>query len=611
MLLGIDFETYFRKKKQKGLDPYTVKTMAPLLYVRDPQFKAHGAAVKENAQPAFWITGREVAEYFSTIDWSNTTAYAHNALFDGLILHEIYGYAPADWIDTLGLARALVEPNVPKDLATLSRVMQLGTKGKELELSDGLYDLPEEIEAAIADYSCNDIELTYQILQTLYPHLPVNERKLMSMTIRWGTVAKLYANRALLLKALTEAQTQRDATIKASGYTSRQLKSATQFPEIVRSLNIEPPTKLNDKGQTAYALASNDVPFIELRANYPQHEHIWAGRIAANSTSNIDRLNTFLKATEHNPKMVMPLHYYGAHTGRWSGAGGLNVQNLKRKSATRLALEAPKDHVVVVVDSSQIELRVNAWFCNEESTLDVLRTGEDIYSHTATHHFGYPVTKKMPERQFGKALELACGYGMGRVKFRTQAAIGIMGTPPVHLTEDEAAAAIYGYRTGHSNIRNMWNWLDATAIPYMGRKQEPGEGPLVWKCVTFTHETCTLPNGMQLQYPKLDYNDDGQWSYDTTEGRKTLHGGKLLENIIQALARIIVAEQMITIEELLAIVARFSLVSSTHDEAIGICLRIFADFALHTMICVFSEPPDWAPDLPLAAEGGYAHNYSK
>jgi hypothetical protein len=610
-LLGLDFESYFNTKTRVKTDKFTLKDIPPLVYVRDPRFKAHGCAVKFNDATAFWVTHNELPEFFSIIDWANTTAYAHNALFDGLILHEIYGYAPSQWIDTVGLAHALLPPNVPADLATLARGMRVGHKGKELDLANGIYDLPADIESTIAEYSKNDIELTYRILKRLYPHLPKDERQLMSMTARWGTVAKLNVNRELLHRALADAVTKRNAAIKASGYTATQLTSLTQFPAILRSLGIDPPIKLNDKGEETNALAKNDIGFVQLMADYPQYRHIWQGRLAANSNNTIKKIELFIRATENNPTIVMPLNYYGAHTGRWTGAGGLNVQALERKSPVRYALEAPKEHVVVVADSSQIELRMNAWFSNEETTLNILRNGEDVYSHTATAHFGYPVTKKMPERQFGKMLDLALGYNMGVPKFRTQAAVGIMGTPPVNLTEDEATRAVYGYRNGHSNIKGMWRWLGDTAIPHMSQKDKPSEEPLRWKCVTFTHEACNLPNGMQLQYPDLQISEEGQWSYETTEGRVSLHGGKLLENIIQALARIAVAEQLIKIEEWLPDFTNFSLVSSTHDEGIGIVLKRYADFALNAMICIFSEPPTWAPDLPLTAEGGYAHNYCK
>jgi DNA polymerase len=601
MLLGIDFETYFAPK-------FTLKTLPPLLYVRDPRFKVHGAALKINDTPAFWLNDSELKCALRDFPWSDITAYAHNALFDGLVLHEIYGCKPATWVDTVGLARALLPPNLASDLATLAQFLKLGTKGKELELAKGLIDLPPDIMDQIAAYSQNDIELTYGVLQALYPSLPTVERDLMSMTIRWGTVDALRVNRALLHSALAQETKRRADTIAASGYSATELRSAKQFPEIVRSLGIEPPTKTNPKGDTAYALAKNDLQFVRLIADHPEHRHIWNGRIAANSNTTISRIQRFLAATETKPTIVMPLNYYGAHTGRWSGAGGLNVQNLERKSATRLAIEAPEGQVVVVADSSQIELRVNAWFCNQESSLKILRNGDDIYSHTATEHFGYHVTKKMPERFFGKALELALGYGMGDDKFRTQAAIGIMGTPPVVLTQDESRAAVTKYRTGHNNIKAKWKWLNDTAITYMhGKNPEP----LVWKCVKFIPGECLLPNGMALQYPKLDIDEQGNWSYETTEGRTKLYGALLLENIVQALARIIVAEQMLATENWLHEHTGFQLVSSTHDEGIGICPRWAADFVLNAMLCIFSEPPTWAPDLPLAAEGGYATNYSK
>ena len=601
-LLTLDFETYFAPK-------YGLSLMPTLLYVRDPRFKVHGCAVKHDSNPAVWVTGSELEEYFATIDWDSTTVVAHNALFDGLVLAEQYGHHPAQWIDTAGLARAILPPNVPADLATLATVLRLGAKGKELKESKGVVDLPPNLEASIASYAVNDAELAYGIHALLYPYLPQNERDLLSLTIHWGTKPRLKLNRRLIKDALHAARAEREALIRASGYTATELRSAKQFPEIVRSLGIEPPTKLNDKGETAFALAANDLGFIELQARYPEHRALWAARIAANSNSTVNRLENFYNVTRQRSTIVMPLNYCGArHTMRWSGAGKLNMQNLERGSATRLAIEAQdEDEVIIVVDSSQIELRMNAWFCNQESSLEILRTGQDIYSHTATAHFGYPVTKKMPERQFGKALELALGYGMGTDKFQTQAAIGIMGTPPVQLTDEEAQNAVTKYRDGHNNIKGLWRWLNDTALPRMARKDQD-EDPLVWKCVSFTHQTVHLPNGLALEYPNLEQDEEGNWWYEA-EGRQKIYGAKLLENIIQALARIVVGEQILKIEAYLKGFAHT--VSSTHDEALAVCHRNVADYVLRTMIRIFSTAPSWASDLPLAAEGGYARNYSK
>jgi DNA polymerase len=293
----------------------------------------------------------------------------------------------------------------------------------------------------------------------------------------------------------------------------------------------------------------------------------------------------------------MPLKYYGAHTGRWSGSDGLNPQNFTRNSELRKSIIAPPGYVILVSDLKQIEARLNMWFCGEEHWLSVFAAGKDIYTATAATHFGilYEEVAKS-ERFFGKTLELGLGYNMGWKKFRVQAAL-----KNTFLTEEEAYRAVFTYRNAHPRLVVTWRDL-SNMLPHMyqeGCAQEKNP-------VKFVHEGILLPNGMRLDYSGLRPTEDGDWFYGIGKNIK-IYGGKMLENIIQALARIVIGEQLLAVEALPGVTT----VSSTHDEIIALVREADADAAVEAVTEIMTASPEWAPDLPLAVDIGYAKEYSK
>lgn len=597
--LTIDFETYF----DVG---YRLKTMPPILYVRDPQFMVFGCGVAIDDDPAFWVPACELPDVLAEFNPRETAIAAHNANFDGLILVEKYDYVPAQWIDTLALCRALL-PVDDCGLGAVGPLLGLGEKGDDLNDVKGLRHLRPSLYRRLANYCRQDTDLANGIRQLLMPHLPADEQELMHITTRGSVEGTLRIDVPLAQQAADRLRNESEETIARSGLTAKQLRSRVTFPAHLRELGIEPPIKLNNKGKETYAFAKNDLAFQGLQADYPQHRALWEAKIAAGSTTEQTRaVNLALIGACGDETMPMPLKYAGAHTLRWSGDGKVNVQNFVRGSDVRLSLIAPDGYLIGVVDSSQIELRVNMWFCRQDDALAILAAGKDIYSITASDHFGFQVTKHShpDERQFGKLLELALGYQMGWRKFRTQAAIGALGTPKTALTEAEAMSAVHGYRTRRHKVKETWDFLGGTILPGMATEGFRCEmGPVV-----FAHDAVELPNGMSLLYPNLHYNDDaGGYLYGRPGAWKKIYGGLLLENIIQCLARLVVAEQILECQRLLPI----RVVSTTHDEEIFLARQNIMPAVYEYAEHFFCRPPAWAPDLPLAAEGGFDKRYSK
>ena len=600
--ITIDFETYFNKD-------YSLKKLSTIEYVRDDQFKAHGCAIKFNDEPSIWVSHNDLQDYFNSLDISSYLWIAHNGLFDFLVLSEIFGVYPKEMADTLSMAKGILPPGTPCSLENLAKLFKLGKKGDELNESKGIKTLDPELELKISNYAKNDADLAYAIYLKLRPYLPDSEMRLISTTQRWGTQAVLELNVPMLRQAANDAEQSAAAKVILAALDKKLLRSNKQFAEWLKGRGITPPMKISPStGKLTWSFAKNDLEYQDFKADHPELAHILAAKEAVSSRIEETRANRMIFVGTHGScKMIMPLNYYGAdNTGRFSGAGKLNVQNLGRGSKLRKAIEAPLGSNILVADSAQIELRINMWFCGVQSVLNILANDGDVYSHTATQHFGFKVTKKThnDERQFGKLLSLGLGYGMGYKKFRIQAALGALGTPKTYLSEQEAYQTVQNYRNNHAEIKGMWDWLTKTIIPGMATKGFE----LQFKCVKFVHGGVELPNGMMLLYPDLQCDEGNQWTFDKGGKRSKLYGGLMLENIVQALARIVVFDQMMATEDR---VPSLITVSSTHDEFLGIETIEQSQATFDIMIEEMSKTPAWAPGLPVKAEGGFAKEYSK
>jgi len=601
--LTIDFESFFASKNK-----YSLKHMPATLYVRDPRFHVHGVGIKVGEQPTRWFTDDKIAPALETIDWGSSLLIGHNLNFDGKVLVEHYGHSPAAYADTLGIARAVMPQGVKHDLDSLAEMFNLGNKHKGvLAALNGVKNLSPLQLKQLGEYCKQDVELTYQIFKLLYKTLPDSEKVVLSRTVRMGVEAQLQLDKEVLERVLEDEKSKTRDTVKASGLTTSELSSNPQFAQWIQDQGLEPPLKQNKNGEMIPALGQTDPEYVRFQLDHPEHQHVYEARQRVKSRIGETRAAKFLAiANTKAGTMPMPYKYYGAHTGRPSGDETLNVTNLPRldKSEIRRALVAPPGYVIVVVDSSQIELRTQLWFSGDRTTLDKLANNDDIYSEVASDIFKKPVNKKEfpTERGVGKAVELMGQYGAGPPRYRAYLAGGPYGLAPMFITDEESKNHIYTYRRNRQHTVEMWATLDEK-LPLMAHKKYFEEfGP-----ITFRHEGIELPNGMILNYHGLRSDGEGSWMYGVNGLAKFLWGGTMLENIIQALARIIVTDQAIRIEDELDV----PVVGWTYDENLMLVPEKHADEVLEASIEIMRTPPDWAPDLPLDAEGGYDRSYSK
>ena len=588
----LDFETYYSAK-----EGYTLMKMPTINYCRDPRFKSLGVAIAWNDEPCTYLTHEEFTEWAESVDWSHTAVSAHNTLFDATVLTQQYGIFPAYYMCTLSAARALL-PIDRHGLKVVAPLLGLGDKG------DALISGSKDTTDALRVYAIQDNNLARGIQKMLYPMLSVAEQDIISLTIRQGVEPTLILDREVLLQVRDDAVRERNLAIINSGQSETVLTSNPQFAKLIRSMGLTPPTKLSEAtGEETEAFAKGDDEFVSFMLQYPQFKHIWDGRLAAKSNINITRAEKFLSIEELGQTTSMPLNYCGAHTGRASGADGLNVQNLpnKYKSNMRKAFTAPQGQVIVVVDSAQIELRVNMWQTGQDDKLEILRTGGDIYKAEAMSQFNIPLEEVTnDQRQYGKLCQLGLGFGMGAKKFQKTAAAGPLGMDPIYMSLEEAYDTVNKYRANNSKIPAFWRALDQriNQMTLPGLREKQG-------AVTFVHEGIELPSGRMLQYPGLMQTEEGQWVYGIDKKTKFLWGGTMCENLTQALARDIVFTQMLEIDK------RYRVVSSTHDEVLFLAPEKEAEEALAFGIEVFSQSPEWALDLPVSAEGAYASYYCK
>ena len=588
-VITLDFETYYDSE-------YTLSKMTTEAYVRDSRFKAHCCvATQDGKYPADLLKPCDNPDspYENVLtSWGTASAImqsavlCHHAHFDGLILSHHYNLRPAFWFDTLSMARLALPYLKAHSLASLAEHFGLGVKTVPYNLFKGVRDLSPEVQRQLEDGCRHDVELTYGIFKRLLPLVSQEELKVIDLTIRLFTEPKLELDKERMNVYLEDTLNRKAALLQQCGVTEKELASSKKFADILQAVGIEPPLKISPRtGKETYALAKTDKEFKELcESDNETVAALCAARLGVKSTLAETRAGRLLSMAERGFLPVY-LKYYGAHTGRWSGGDGVNWQNFPRGGEIRKSILAPVGHVLVVVDLSQIECRMLNWSAGQEDVLDAFRAGRDLYCEAATRFYGRPITKNDKlERQIFKSVELGCGYGMGAKKFREYARQS--GSA---ISEAQAKELIDFYRHTHEMVCRFWRKMDRK----IEEMYNSGDPKIVY------------PNGGYQIFRGLHKTEDNEWHYTVRGREQKLYGGLLTENVTQALSRIILSQAMLKIAK------RYKIVMSTHDEVVYLAREDEAEEAYRFGVETLTTNPDWCYGLPLAAEGGYARNYSK
>jgi DNA polymerase len=606
-LITIDFETFYEKST------FSLSKLTTEEYVRSDRFEVIGVAVKVNDGETEWGSGthKQIKSWLETYPWADSMAVAHNMMFDGFILNEIFDIRPKAYADTLSMGRALHGVEVSSSLAALAERYKLGVKGDEVIAASGKNRedfSPEDLDR-YGDYCVNDVELTYKLFHNMLKKgFPKTEMKLIDLTMRMFCQPKLDLNLNLLEQHLHEIKIKKVQLLSVAQVDKESLASNPKFAELLKSVGVEPPMKISPTtGKETFALAKNDEEFKAL-SEHPdvRVQALVAARLGTKSTLEETRTERFIGISKRG-LMPVPLKYYAAHTGRWGGSDSVNLQNLPSRgdNAGKLkkAIEAPEGYVIIDADSAQIEARVLAWLAEQNDLVEAFKNGEDVYKIMASAIYGKGTSEITKEERFvGKTTILGAGYGMGAPKFKAQ--LKTFGT---EVTDEEARHIIQVYRQTYPNIVRLWR--DAqSALEALTKDSTTSLGRDGVLTLAPEERSIRLPSGLLLRYDGLITVRDEkgiQYQYKTRYGWNKIYGGKVIENVCQAIARCIIGEQMIRIAK------RYSVVLTVHDAVACIAKEEEAKEAQAYVEECMRWIPAWAEGLPVNCESGFGKNYGE
>lgn len=551
-IVTFDAETYYDRE-------YSLSKITTEEYVRSPLFELIGFAIKIDDGPTQWVPKPECEAFLKGFDWSDAMVLCQNTAFDGAILHWRYGVKPAAWMDIMGMSRALFPHEKSHSLKAQAERIGIGAKGDEVHNAIGkrFKDFsPDELER-YAQYCELDVFLTYQLfLAYMGRGFPKSEMKLIDLTLRMFIEPVLELDKPLLERHLQDVVDRKEKLLYdvrnmlastedwsgANEDVKKLLMSNDKFATLLRSVGVVPPTKISPTtGKEAYAFAKTDEEFKALEEHPDERvQALVAARLGNKTTLEETRTERFIGMAGRG-KFPVPLRYYGAHSGRWSGQDSVNLQNLPSRGENagkiKKAIKAPPGYVVIDCDSSQIEARTLAWLAGQEDLVQAFRVKQDVYKLMASKIYGIPesevTTGAGSQRQVGKTVVLGAGYGVGHKKL--QAFLKMQAGVEVSL--DEAKRIIDTYRSTSYKIADFWaqagRGLDALmlgqelSLDARGLiKAVPGKG-------------LTLPNGLHIQYPNLRVHLGAEGKreliYDSKGLPVRIYGGKCLAADTQVL----------------------------------------------------------------------------
>ena len=339
------------------------------------------------------------------------------------------------------------------------------------------------------------------------------------------------------------------------------------------------------------------------------------------------------------------LVYHGASTGRWASRGGLNLQNIARptlqdeeieqaiprvfsegvgtmqelSSLVRSAIRSPAGKTFVDVDFSSIENRVGVWLAGQNDKVELFRKGLDeykVFASESLYRVPYDEVTK-DQRQISKSAVLGAMFGQG-AKGLVKYAEG-MG---VKLTEDQAKNAVDNYRSSYARVKALWTACETAVLDAV---QNPGTGFFAGKKIKMKVAKkalwMQLPSGRLIcwQRPeiellttpwgteKLGVTVHSQNTYTRQWSRNPLIGSSIFQSAVQGTARDFLANAMLNLEH-----NGYEVINSIHDEVLLLVDEDNAEEALENDVMhIMTNPPKWAPDFPLAAEGWVGKRYRK
>ena len=656
MILSIDIETY------SDLD---IKKVGGYKYAENCEVLLFAYAWDdEPVQIVDFTAGEELpADVLAALTDNEVMKCAYNAQFERTVLshflHRRSPDMPFQFLDPVGWSCTMVHAltlGLPGGLEGVSKALRLAdgkakmSVGKQLityfckpckptKVNGGRErNLPEhapEKWALFKEYCVRDVVAEREIRKRFASYLLSDREK------RLWELDQRINDRGVRI----DAQLVSEAIAFDADFKGRVIAQAAELTGLPNPASGEQLRRwiYREEGFAPESLAKDVLPDVIKRAQKPAVKEMLKLKQLMSKTS-VKKYEAMQRARCDDGRAHGLLQFYGANrTGRWAGRL-VQVQNLPRNSMTELddarallrsgdadALEMIYDHPLdvlsqlirtafvphkgcrfVVADFSAIEARVIAWLAGEKWRMEVFAEGGDIYCASASRMFGVPVEKHGINghlRQKGKIAELALGY-QGSI-----GALKAMGADKLGLSDEELLKIVDSWRRASPHIKQLWYDVDAAALEAVRERRavtlHHGVAFSTRKGILFLR----LPSGRRLAYvrPMTEiepaFNREGitYEGAEQTSGKWTrlrTYGGKLVENIVQAIARDCLAAAMTRLEA-----EGYQIVMHIHDEVVIECPADACDL---TDVCrIMGEPIGWAKGLILTADGYITDYYKK
>ncbi len=645
-VLHIDLETY------SDID---IGKCGAYRYVDSPNFEILLLAYAYDDEPVTVIDlaqGEQIPkDVLEDIADDSAIKVAHNAAFERVCLSKYLNTRldPIAWHCTMVHALSL---GFPASLADVGKALNLGEDKQKMAVGKRLIT-----------YFCKPCKPTQANGQRTrnYPHHDLEKWDLFKEYNQQDVVTEQAIYDKLMKFPLPESEqilycldqsindygigVDTDLMDKVIGYSKEyEATLRKECEELTDGINIHSIVQLKQwlteqEGRQIDSLTKDDVDQLLKLDLKPSSRRILELRQETGKTS-VKKYEAFERSICSGGRIHGAFQFYGAgRTGRWAGRL-IQPQNFPRNAFEDIALARkmvkseqwdeiemlygsmndvfstlirtlivpPEGMTFAIADYSAIEARVVAWMADEKWRQDVFAKGGDIYCMSATQMFGVPVEKHGQNshlRKKGKVAELACGYGGGVGALRK------MGGEQMGLSEKEMDDIVKKWRRSSPHVVKLWRELGDAAIEAIDTR-------LRVKCshgVSFKYAKgilfMTLPSGRSLAYvqPRFDGRELTYMGMNQTTRkwkRTKTWGGKLTENLIQAIARDCLAVSMTKIQQ-----SGYHIVMHVHDEVIVEVPSKDAEGHLKRIEELMGEPIDWAPGLILTADGFTSEYYRK
>jgi len=630
LTFGVDFESYYDKQ-------YSITTLGVDAYCADPRFNAYMASIHG--------PGVSYAGPVEEAPWDEINGHrwvSHNARFD----ETVWKFAakgiqarPEVWECTADLSVYL---GCPRSLAGAAEQL-LGIKPDKTVRDKMLGKLPKDLneqeQKDLVAYALDDARLCRELWEAHSDKWPAQERLIARINRACGEYG-VRIDQEGLLAGMNTLKTKMWEAAKDIPWDW----SGNKTPLAPTKLKMECRKTIigtNAKGEPIAlpcpkSLAADSEECAEWEAEWGD-KYPWVGAMRDWRRANImlKKLETIQKRLRPDGSFPFTIKYFGGSTGRFSGDGGFNIQNLPRGELMGVDLRgliiARPGKTFVIVDLAQIEARITLWLARDFTSLELVKQGYSVYEVHAICNMGYdksrgPLKKVDPKMYaLAKAQVLGLGFGCGWLRFidfsrnmLDEATFNsIFGAPVTEkeievfeayiATTDRDKKIVGALEDADLSLKTQWvnSWKQVTGF----RKTNP-------KIIDLWNEMqrdCTrsagksfiveLPSGRELRYFNVKSNPSLSAEVTKGERRNFLFGGKLVENLVQATARDVFAEGMVRLHE-----AGYRIAFHVHDEYV---LEVDKGTEVGPIQALVDQAPAWLPRCPIGSEAVVSDKYLK